>query len=173
MEINRQNLTSWAIDYDTFIDIKNINPAGILEFGSGTGTVELCKLTNVYSIEHDNNWINKAASTYIHTPLENIKRVNSIFPKHTRYYSDSVLRDKLPKIINNYSLVLVDGPPGQIGRSGILNYLDILNMKAHFIFDDTDRPEEEKLVQEFVKISGKQIISEHKSTGGKKHTIIL
>jgi hypothetical protein len=142
MKINKNNFQSWAIEEQLFNFIRNILPDGstILELGSGTGTIELCKFYTVYSIEHDKRWLGTAPDTnYIYAPIEN------------NWYDRTVLETEIKSL--NYDLVLVDGPPGSIGRGGILNNLDLFNTDVPFIFDDTNRKAEYELAFKFQNIT--------------------
>ena len=49
---------------------KNIDAGeNILEFGSGDGSQQLAENYELFSIEHDVNWLGKTQSTYIHAPI--------------------------------------------------------------------------------------------------------
>ena len=54
-----RNLDGWVIAPELYNWIReNIKDGStILELGSGTGTIELCKHYTVYSVEHDKKWI--------------------------------------------------------------------------------------------------------------------
>jgi hypothetical protein len=97
----------------------------ILEFGSGTGTLELSKHYNLVSIEHDKKWLNKYDSRYIYAPLVD-----------DMWYDGEVLSRELGGI--DYDLILIDGPP-QHRRKGILNYLDLFHWNVPVIVDDINR----------------------------------
>ena len=45
-----------------------------------------------------------------------------------------------------YNCILVDGPPGCIGRDGFLHNLDNFNTNCLIIIDDVNRDEENKLL---------------------------
>jgi hypothetical protein len=173
--INKANLGGFAIDYTVIAEINQILATGskkeILEFGSGTGSNELCKLGKVHSVENDSKWLNKSPSHYIHAPLEARKDKNVLFPRQVQYYSDTVLRRELPKLKGKYGVVLVDGPLGAIGRSGILSYLNLLDTTVPFIFDDVHREDELLLAKEYARIMNKPIVI--KDGGGGKHYAIV
>lgn len=133
-----KNFGGWAIDIECYNKIKEILPKGsiILEFGSGSGTAELIKDYEVYSVEHDINWVNKNGSKYIYAPLKQSKGVLDI-----QWYDALILKEKLPE---KYDLILVDGPPSTANnrksRQGFYWNLDLFNLdNTIIIFDDIQR----------------------------------
>ena len=54
------------------------------------------------------------------------------------------MKSQLPK---EYDLVLVDGPPGTIGRSGFYTNLDLFRKDVPIILDDVDREDELQLLR--------------------------
>jgi hypothetical protein len=124
-----QNLGGWAIDVEVLNWIQEHIPYGetILELGSGTGTVELVKDWNVYSIEHDASWVDYTDSNYIYAPIVD------------GWYDVECVKKELPA---EYSLILVDGPTGAIGRRGFIEHLELFNTDVPIIIDDTHREAE-------------------------------
>jgi tetratricopeptide (TPR) repeat protein len=122
-----QNLNQWAISENLFLYILETLPVGstILELGSGTGTGELSKYYNLFSIEHDKAWLNKYNSSYIYAPLVN-----------DSWYNPKILKTELLNL--NYDLLLIDGPP-QHRRAGILENLNLFNLNIPIIIDDVNR----------------------------------
>ena len=121
------NLNDWAISEEMYSWIKQEIPEGktILEFGSGTGTIELTKHYKVYSVEQNQKWIGLAPdSNYIHAPLKE------------EWYDPDIVFSKIPK---EYDLIIVDGPMGQNLRSGIDKYWDKFNTNVPLLFDDTHK----------------------------------
>lgn len=121
------NLNDWAISEEMFLWIKQEIPEGktILEFGSGTGTIELTKYWNVYSVEQNPIWVGKAPdSNYIYAPLNG------------DWYNPDIVFSQIPK---DYDLIIVDGPMGQDLRSGIDQYWGKFNTDVPLLFDDTHR----------------------------------
>lgn len=109
----------------------------IVELGSGEATKELAKRYDVYSIEHDPIWMDNAKKAhYIYAP---IKR---------GWYDPRPIKKGLPK---EYSLLLVDGPPGGIGREGILKYINLFRDDIPIIIDDLHRRPEQEIFEELVK----------------------
>lgn len=157
------NLGGWAIAPEVYNWIrKNIkNGSTILELGSGTGTSELSKYYKMHSIEHDENFVGKYDSTYIHAP---IKQYDGY-----RWYDVDILEEKLPI---EYDLLLIDGPPGGIGRIGVVHNIDLFNTDIPIIVDDTNRKPESDLFHKLKNILGKgdiEIVGSH----NKESMIIL
>ena len=90
MEYNKRNLNGWALPEEAFEwIIKNI-PHGstIVELGSGSGTKELVKFYNVFSVEQNIEWVGKEPKTnYIYAPLKDGWYDESVFDKLPADYS--------------------------------------------------------------------------------------
>lgn len=115
----------------------------IVEFGAGeVSTQILCQFYDLYSIEHDLQWIGKYNSTYIHAKLVN------------GWYDPESIRESLPE---SYDLILIDGPPGEGNRNGILDNLDLIRTDVPIIVDDTAREGERQLAAKLAEKLGKQI----------------
>lgn len=136
---SKYELGGWAIGEALFNWIKTNLPAGskILEFGSGQGSAALSETYNVTSVEHDERWLNA------------YEGINYVWAPIVDGWYDTSLFDELS---NDYDLILVDGPPGTIGRSKILDYFGRLNPDAIVIFDDTDRDDEQILASSFASL---------------------
>lgn len=137
MEINKNNLGGFAIGYNLFNwVIENIpHGARILELGSGTGTHELGKIYDTHCIENDSKWVNKFDNlTYYYSPIKN------------GWYDRKFLND-LPK---DYSLLIFDAPRGDIGRTKVLENLDLFNLEVPIIVDDTHREVEKNIAEQLM-----------------------
>ncbi len=132
----------WSIDKSLYDFIRKVLPGGgtILELGSGWTTSELAKHYTMYSVEHDVEFVGKYDSTYIHAPLKEHKRIKN-HPTDIWYDAD-VLRKELKGI--KYDLLLVDGPPGT--RSGFVKYIDLFDTNAIWVFDDSNRDADRRVV---------------------------
>ena len=65
--------------------------AAVVELGSGDGTKWLTERYDVWSVEHDKEWIGLCEkSRYIHAPIVTLK------DGETRWYDPVVLEDTLP-----------------------------------------------------------------------------
>lgn len=132
---NPKNVFSgYAISRELFEYIKkNLEPnKTILELGSGAGTGQLAKHYKMYSIEHDPKWVNKFDSTYIYAPIKN------------GWFDVEIVTKQLPA---QYDMILIDGPPGNIGRHGFYDNLHLFNTNVMLIFDDVNRQPELILMQ--------------------------
>ncbi len=125
-----------------FISRNFIPGATILELGSGEGSALLAERYDLHSVEHDPEWLQKFEKVrYIHAPIRAHKAVKG-FP-HERWYDKTVIAatQTIP-----YSLVIVDGPPAHVGRTGFLKYLSLFN-EVPILFDDLHRTWEMKLAK--------------------------
>lgn len=135
--------TNWSICDGVIEAVRNLvsKDSTILELGSGMGSKSLAEICSVYSIEHDERFLELHESVnYIHAPLVDIEP----FPEFDefKWYDSRKIRENLPSKID---LVLVDGPPEKYGRSGILNHLDMFGNDCIWIVDDILRENDQKL----------------------------
>lgn len=137
---------SWSISPELFEKIKEIVPIGstILELGSGSGTIELCKHYNMISIEHDARFLNLAPSHYILAPITPFRKECAVFPEDKGWYDREVLRKELPKL--KYDAIIVDGPPNLYGRGGFMKYLDLFNTNVPIFVDDVERTRDRRMI---------------------------
>ena len=132
----------WMLPNEAFSWIEERIPSGavVIEFGSGDGSVRLSERFELYSVEHNEDWLHKSKSTYVHAPIV----TNSVSTSRNEegWYDESCF-DELPLEAH---LLIIDGPPGIIGRSGILNHLTRLPKLQHILVDDVDREAEHSLM---------------------------
>ncbi len=127
-------MEEWAISDELYKYIRRTLPFGtILELGSGMGTANLAKHYNMYSVEHDEAWLDNYDSTYLYAPLKQHKAVQN--HNGDVWYDADVLRPQLAGL--KYDLLLVDGPPES--RCGFLKYFDMFDPTAIIVFDDVNR----------------------------------
>lgn len=141
------NLNGWAISTELFNWMLENIPKGstILELGSGRGTSELVKHYNVYSVEHDDRWLNLVPlSNYIYAPIVD------------GWYDVNALEQQLPK---EYDVLLIDGPPAE-KRVGVLKYLHLFRTDVPIIVDDSNRKLDATIVS-------------HLTSDGTKKTIVI
>lgn len=128
----------------------------VVEFGSGTGTKDLVDLgLKVYSVEHNEYWVDFGkkqgiGSDYQHAPIVALPEAISGFPKQVEWYNVNDVEDVCDRAVENSRAghvdhVLIDGPPGEIGRAGVLysikhGHLDVSN--AVIFIDDIHRADE-------------------------------
>jgi hypothetical protein len=129
----------------------------ILELGSGEGDRNLIDLGfRVQAVEHDPAWVGVVPGVeYIHAPLSHIKPTRW-HPTQDRWYDSSLLKAKLPAL--KYDLVIVDGPPGDVGRGGFLKYFNLFDGSVPWILDDIHRFEEWKMIRVLSDKLGKNIL---------------
>jgi hypothetical protein len=137
-EFNPKALGGWAISADCFNFICNHVELGrpILEMGSGSGTGELARYFTMYSVEHNSDWLDKYTAQYIYAPIKQYSGY--------KWFDVEILKAELPR---EYDLILVDGPPGTIGREGFLHNIHLFNTDAIIIFDDIQRAAEMNLLK--------------------------
>lgn len=147
MSSNQEVASDFSLQPAVYEAIAKLVPIGssILELGSGDGDAKLVFNYEVHAVEHDEVWLDKNPNVhYIHAPLTPIKPTRW-HPHHGSWYSPSVLRRELPKL--RYDLLIVDGPPGDVGRGGYLKYWDIFDSSVPVIMDDIHRFEEWKMLR--------------------------
>jgi hypothetical protein len=136
----------WMLPSEVFHWVDKNIPQGslILEFGSGNGSVELSKKYDLISVEHDEKWLGFSNGRYIHAGIIQ----NQVSNKYLEvgWYDIEKLID-LPPVVD---VIIIDGPPGDIGRSGILHYLLELPACTWMIIDDTDRQKEKHLAEKII-----------------------
>jgi len=132
---------NWAISSELFDVLRSVLPEGrILELGSGAGTQRLLDAGyKVTSIEHDERYLNLYGATYIHAPIREFRKQCAIFPHDKGWYDREVLEE--------YDLILVDGPPARFGRGGFYKWFDLFNHDVPMIFDDVHRGRETTLIR--------------------------
>ena len=151
--------TSAAIGIHTYQWICDNVPHGstIIEFGSGSGSSALGDIYDMHCVEHDPNWLNK------------FDNITYYFAKIVDGWYDPSVLDHLPV---DYSLLMIDGPPGHIGRLKIKKYIDRFNHEVPFVVDDAHRRAEYDLAKEIERQTGK-LPKEIKDTYGKKSIVLI
>lgn len=159
--------SDWMMADEVFswLEQNIVDGATILEFGSGHGSIKLAERYNLFSVEHDNEWVGISDSTYIFAEIKE----NSISTEHEQkgWYDPSPIQDVVKK--NIIDVFIIDGPPGTIGRHGLLSLLDILPKSAIFIVDDVHRDPELDLFNKLAEWhGGKDIIYSSRYDSGKE-----
>lgn len=130
---------SWMLPQEAveFV-LEHVEPGSVVvEFGSGHGSEVLSEHFDLYSFEHDEAWLGVTSSTYIHAPIVENQHATEVGEKG--WYDLEIVKQRWPE---NPECVIVDGPPGFIGRTGILSMLDELASVSLILVDDVDRAEE-------------------------------
>jgi len=139
-EFSLRKISEWSMDKEMYNWIRRNIPRGstILELGSGKSTIDLVKDYRVYSVEHDKEWLNLTdKARYIYAPIKD------------GWYDTDILKKELP---SKYDLIIVDGPPGYIGRMGFYHNLRLFKTKVcPILFDDTNRGAEKDLLEKITK----------------------
>jgi precorrin-6B methylase 2 len=102
------------------------NGSKILEFGSGTGTIELTKSFDVTSIEDNEEWLYLAQdSTYIYAPL-----VNDWYD----WQALEILQDE------TFEAIIIDGPYNTADRIHLIDWINVypnvFNQARFVVVDD-------------------------------------
>ncbi len=136
-------LSGWELPEKAFQWIEKNIPFGsnIVELGSGHGSVRLSENYNVWSVEHDETWLNISSNTYIHAEIVPFS-VNGI---EGLWYNVEKIKHSLPE---KYDLLIIDGPPSTIGRNGVLTFQEIFTWNCHILVDDTHRAQEKFIADE-------------------------
>jgi hypothetical protein len=137
----------WRLSNEVLIWIvNNFNEDSIIiELGSGLGSKILSEKFQIWSIEHDKEWVGKYPNiNYIYSPLK-------VLDTQECYDFDSIQKD-LP--IDEADLLIIDGPPGIIGRSGVLKFMHLFDKIPTIIVDDIHRQEELMIANAIVDLTG-------------------
>lgn len=138
-------MTDWAISKQLFEWTLGALPekSTILELGSGSGTQRLAKHFRMVSVEHDPVFVGRYDSTYIFAPIVN------------GWYDAVTIGGELLRLSVQYDLLLIDGPPKRIGRSGILLNLGLFDLTKPIVLDDVHRAPERQLLDELATRAGR------------------
>ena len=162
-EPNKEHFGSWSFSIELFNWVRNNLSTGktILGLGSGNATKELTKYFKVYSIEHNKEWVGHAKrSNYIHAPIVQYEGY--------KWYDKKIVKKSIPE---DYDLLLVDGPQGDIGREGFVHNIDLFKTDIPIILDDTNRHVEATMRNELAKKLNKKVLTF--DGAGKKFSILL
>jgi hypothetical protein len=141
--------------------IRSLLPQGssILEFGCGVTTKLLLNWYNVYSIEHNMDWLNHpnayhvSLKQYNDTDFKTPEDISCLpfYEKQVAWYDPDKLSSVL-KLVPKYDLIIIDGPNGNYGRGGFYTHLNLFNTDTHMVFHDLNRQAEMELIK---KVSAK------------------
>jgi hypothetical protein len=139
---------NWMLPIEAFEWIEaNIDPGSrILEFGSGDGSARLAENYEVWSVEHDEEWLGVALVNYVHAPI--VENEISTSVGEVGWYDPAMLEEGIP---DSVSLIIIDGPTGAIGRTGVLAHFQVLPDTEYFLIDDVDREVESALLDILLK----------------------
>jgi len=149
MKKEYKHLSQWSISpeiVDFLVEALSKDNT-IIEFGSGTGSIELEKHFHLWSIEHNPTFLYQNTLTNIYAPMKKYQKINPTIETDMieyEWYDQEVVRNVMKKI--NYDCILVDGPPGIIGRDGFLHNINKFDTNCLIVIDDVNRDDENKLL---------------------------
>ena len=150
----------WAISQELFdwLDANVKHGSTILELGSGKGTAELVKLWEVYSVEHDLEWVGKVkGSHYLHAPLVD------------GWYHPNKVNSLIKQI--DCDVVIIDGPPSAQGRGNFIRHMGLFNPAVPWVFDDMHRLPDLRSAAKVAKARDAQLVL-HQCADGKEFGVI-
>lgn len=143
----------WSLPPEVFAFLRKrlLPSAAVVELGSGEGTRELVRcFGRVHTVEHDPEWLGKVeGARYIHAPIVN------------GWYDIDALGKGLPL---RYDCLIVDGPPGSIGRGGLARFLSVFN-QVPVVLDDVHRKAEYELAVRVAKQRGENLSIHYLKSG--------
>lgn len=140
---NARQFGGSGLDKEVYDWIRFRLPAGstILELGSGdVSTRQLSAFYTMWSVEEDEAFVGRHASTYIHAPIED------------SWYATAPIIAGLPA---QYDLLLVDGPCKTARRLCMLDNLDLFDWRVPWVFHDMNFPPVEELIMKAARATGK------------------
>lgn len=168
--------TRWSISPSTILHVLNeiviSQKKCVIEFGSGNSTLFIAQMLKInkldiqfYSVESNEVWIKKMKAeltkldildyvTILQVPTADIEKHYSL-KTQKKWYNTTVLSE-LIKDVHNIDLVLVDAPEKALSpysRYSAIPFLkNKLSEKCTVFIDDSDRPDEKEIVEEWSKI---------------------
>ena len=147
----------WSLPAEVFAFLEpRIRGLSVVELGSGRGSSRLASLcASLVSVEHDVHYVETYpadAGRVIHAPID----------PAAGWYARAALAD-LPGRID---AVIVDGPPGSIGRCGLMSHLDLFP-DVPFLFADTHRAPERELAIGYWQMRRNSALSLHALLDGR------
>lgn len=148
----------WALHPDTWLllhaEARRLpEGARALELGSGLGGLLLAATgLHVTSVDHGQRDLGRlmAAGRSVGDRLEPVHAPIVELAPGVAGYDFSVVPH------HPYALVFVDGPPGDIGRAGLLYALDLARGATAIVLDDTEREQERLLAGEIASALGRR-----------------
>jgi len=145
------------------------NDTWILELGCGEGTIERSRRYQLLTVEHDEAYLTDQVQ-FIFAPIVE----NSISSQYNEqgWYDVTSLKSLRGQ---QFDLLIIDGPPGGIGRSGILSVPWLLKQSRCVLVDDTHREPESnlatKIEEMLINVERKEIFEESQ-WGLRKSTVL-
>lgn len=143
--------------------------ARILELGCGSGTIDRAKKYDIVAIEHDvsylSDYVQCILAPIVDNSISKLKNEKGWYDEHAL----ATLRGQF------FDLIIIDGPPGEIGRSGILSVPWLLKSSPCILVDDTHRESESALassIEEILINVEREDLVEESDWGLRKSTIL-
>jgi hypothetical protein len=155
--------TAWVVENYTS---KNTR---ILELGCGKGTVERAKIYDVLAVEHDNTYIADEVKSILAPIVEN---GTSTQHNELGWYDAAALESLRGQ---TFDLLIIDGPPGEIGRTGVLSVPWLIKLSRCILVDDTHRASESHLavaIEAMLMNVEREELIEESEWGLRKSTIL-
>ncbi len=131
-------------------------PGPVLECGSGLSTLLLGILGErvgweVWTLEHDPDWVAHMRRMLQRFKVTNVHLIYAPLQDYGDFHWYAVQPESFPV---SFTLVVCDGPPGNTpgGRQGLLPVMGSrLHPRAVILLDDTDRPAERTIAQQWAR----------------------
>lgn len=156
----------WALNPTDLLElmfrIDQARPSRVLELGSGTSSVWIAYALERYggrliTIEHDRDYAERAESLLRLHGLESVVEVRhaplrplEVDGETFEWYDVEAFTG-----VADVGMLVIDGPPGRTGRMARYPALRVLEhvlcSSALVILDDADRPDEQEIVQRWIK----------------------
>jgi predicted O-methyltransferase YrrM len=157
--------TRWAMDPTGLLEllylIRRKQPKVVLELGSGTSSIWIAYALEkdggrLISVDHMTEFADRTQSLFHRHGVNHVAEVRlaelrqlNINGDEFQWYNVDALRD-----INEIDLLLVDGPPGSLGKMTRYPALHALESQlapnAVVILDDADRPGEQGIIRRWI-----------------------
>jgi len=147
--------------------------SAVLEFGSGLSTwlIQTQDINHHIALESSPTWFDAV----IDSPFAQDADIRLKELKRHNQNEDPTYRFSTTNMDIRFDLLLIDGPVGEVGRSGALLMLELMASSGTVIVDDTHRKAEAELVIKITKQLKRWEIDSQVKThdlGSKKMTII-
>jgi predicted O-methyltransferase YrrM len=158
----------WSLDATTLMLLMQFleadQPGAILEFGTGKSTLVFAAhaasqvrlgqpAPQLFAVDHDSRWLEltrqqleaNGLAGYVQLILAPLS-VQSFAERSQQAYSFSAEDRRKLAQAGGLDLCLIDGPPGEVGRSGSLPLVaEYLRPGALVLLDDANRPDERQI----------------------------
>tara|TARA_Y100000589_G_scaffold193922_1_gene183444 strand:+ start:29 stop:877 length:849 start_codon:yes stop_codon:yes gene_type:complete len=140
LSVTKKQRTPWSLCDAAIYTIMTLTDdnSTIVELGSGYGSSLISKNRNLVAIEHDERFVSRYPDVnYLYSPLVSLQ--GSDKPEQL-WYDSELISNGIPA---KHDLIILDGPPADVGRTGVLQNLSLFDPDAIWIIDDVVRPSEQ------------------------------